>query len=51
MKEWIITRYVKEEYWVEAETREDALNFNGDAGNPYSCTITKITCIPRGSVE
>jgi hypothetical protein len=46
---WIITRWIKEEAWVEAETRKEAMELASDYTNPGQVTVTKETCVKEAS--
>lgn len=41
MKEYEIIRWVKEVYWIEANSRKEAIE---NCDDPHTCTITKLTC-------
>ena len=41
---WRVVRFVREEYQVEAATRQEALDA---AQDPHSIMITRETCVPE----
>lgn len=44
-KTWTVTRWIKEEYTGIGDTREEAIEYVNEGGNPYNVTCTKQTCI------
>ena len=47
MAEWHVVRYIKEEFFIEAETREEALEHMWEQGDPPKVTCQRQTCKKR----
>jgi len=47
IKTWEVVRIVKEVYEAQGKTRQEALDYIAEFGNPSEITVVKETCKPK----
>lgn len=44
-KPWLVTRYIRKEYYVEAESRQEAVSIAADENLPHKTVLARVSCV------